>query len=335
MAVYTHVPAEEMADFLTRYDVGQLVSAKGIAEGVENSNYLLETTGHAGPGHGVAGHEAAHSRFILTLYEKRVDEADLPFFMDLLDHLASRGCLVPRFISDRSGAKLQQLAGRPACLIEFLTGISVTEPSPAQARAAGDALGRLHGAAADFTGQRPNALDLPGWHDLAEKCGDHFDEIAPGLGRRVADELAWLDAHWPGDLPRAVIHADLFPDNVLMLGDAVTGLIDFYFSCTDVRAYDLAITHSAWAFTHDGSAYHPDRGLALVAGYADSFGLSDAERAGFPALCRGAALRFLLTRAYDWINTPADAIVTRKDPLAFLRRLEFYAAAQPAALLGA
>lgn len=320
MAVYTHVPAEEMAQFLERYDAGELLSAKGIAEGVENSNYLVETS---------------KDRFILTLYEKRVSEADLPFFMDLLDHLASRGCKVPRFIADRQGRQLQQLAGRPACLIEFLTGISVTEPTPAQSHAAGRALGDMHAAAADFTGSRRNALDLAGWHELADKCGGHFDDIAPGLVSRVADELAYMDANWPSILPRAVIHADLFPDNVLMHGDEVTGLIDFYFSCTDIRAYDVAVTHSAWCFDFDGGHYHADRAAALIRGYEESFGLSAAERAAFPILCRGAALRFLLTRAYDWINTPTDALVTRKDPLAFLRRLDFYASAGPEDLLGA
>lgn len=326
MAVYTHVPAEEIDAFLTRYDAGRLVSAKGIAEGVENSNYLLETTGGQG--------DAPH-RYILTLYEKRVDEADLPFFMDLLDHLGARGCLVPRFIADRDGRRLQQLAGRPACLIEFLTGISVTEPTAGQARAAGAALGDLHRAAQGFAGQRRNALDKDGWHALAARCGADLDRVAPGLGARVADELAFLDAHWPADLPRSVIHADLFPDNVLMLGEAVTGLIDFYFSCTDIRAYDLAVTHSAWSFSNDGASWFGDRAVALAAGYADAHGLADAERAAFPVLCRGAALRFLLTRAFDWINTPGDALVTRKDPLAYLRRLDFYARATPADLLGA
>jgi homoserine kinase type II len=325
MAVYTHVPAEAIAAFLTRYGIGELVSAKGIAEGVENSNYLIATAGADGNG----------ARFILTLYEKRVDVGDLPFFMDLLDHLGARGCPVPRFIPDLSGRRLQELSGRPACLIEFLTGISVTEPTVAQTRAAGAALGQMHRAAEGFAGVRANALDFAGWHGLAGKCGGGFDQIAPGLGARVAEELAWLDAHWPADLPVATIHADLFPDNVLMLGDRVTGLIDFYFSCTDIRAYDVAVTHSAWCFANDGSAYHADRAAALIAGYDATYGLSDAERAGFQALCRGAALRFLLTRAYDWINTPPDALVTRKDPLAFLRRLDFYAGAGRADLLGA
>ena len=320
MAVYTHVPAEDIAAFLTRYDAGELVSAKGIAEGVENSNYLIETT---------------RERFILTLYEKRVEEADLPFFMDLLDHLGARGCKVPRFIADREGRKLQQLAGRPACLIEFLTGISVTEPTVRQADAAGAALGEMHRAAEGFGGTRRNALDPAGWHALAARCDAHLDEIAPRLGERIDRELAFLTAHWPDELPRSVIHADLFPDNVLMLGDRVTGLIDFYFSCTDIRAYDLAVTHSAWCFANDGTHYFPERAAALVRGYDRSFGLSEAERAAFPILCRGAALRFLLTRAYDWINTPADAVVTRKDPLAFLRRLDLYAGADAGTLLGA
>ncbi|MBP6031010.1 MAG: homoserine kinase [Sphingobium sp.] len=325
MAVYTHVPAEEMAQFLTRYDTGALVSAKGIAEGVENSNYMLETRRANG----------ASERFILTLYEKRVDEADLPFFMDLLDYVGARGCKVPRFIADREGRKLQQLAGRPACLIEFLSGISVTEPTPAQCLSAGQALGAFHRAAEGFAAERRNTLDPAGWHDLAHKCGAHLDDIAPGLAARVAQELAFLDAHWPNALERGVIHADLFPDNVLMSGDTVTGLIDFYFSCTDIRAYDLGITHGAWCFSADGATYHAARGAALVRGYTEAHGLSEAERTAFPILCRGAALRFLLTRAYDWINTPADAMVTRKDPLAYLKRLDLYAQASAADLLGA
>jgi homoserine kinase type II len=311
MAVYTHVPAEEMAELLAQYGLGGLRSAKGIAEGVENSNYLVEAEG---------------GRFILTLYEKRVDAGDLPFFLALLDHLADRGLPVPRALKDKAGVQVQTVAGRPACLIEFLDGVSLSHPTPAQARATGEALGRMHAALADFTPERPNSLGLEGWRDLAARCGDAVDAIAPGLSRRIADEVAFLDTRWPRDLPRSVIHADLFPDNVLMLGDRVTGMIDFYFACTETRAWDLAVTHSAWSFSSDGADYHADIGDALLAGYEASFGLSDAERAALPVLARGSALRFTLTRAWDWLNTPADAMVTRKDPLAFLRRLDFYAA---------
>jgi homoserine kinase type II len=312
MAVYTQVPTEELAALIARYDAGALVSAKGIAEGVENSNYLVDTTG---------------GRFILTLYEKRVDEADLPFFLALLDHLADAGNPAPRTLPDREGRQIQRVAGRPACLIEFLPGVSVTRPTPAQARAAGAAMGRMHVALRSFERERPNSLGLAGWRELAARCGGQLDAIAPGLGRRVTDELAWLDAHWPAALPRSVIHADLFPDNVLMLGDRVTGLIDFYFSCTEVRAWDLAVMHAAWCFSADGARFDPALGEALIAGYEAEHPLLDEERAAFSALARGACLRFLLTRAWDWLNTPADALVTRKDPLAFLRRLDHYAAA--------
>ncbi|MFM9977080.1 MAG: homoserine kinase [Sphingomonadaceae bacterium] len=311
MAVYTPVSAEAMAALLERYDVGTLVSAKGIAEGVENSNFLVATT---------------QASFILTLYEKRVDASDLPFFLALTDHLAVRGLPVPRAIRDAQGLQLQEVAGRPACLIEFLPGVSVSDPNVAQAKATGAALGAMHAALADFEGVRPNTLGLEGWHELAGRCGDAIDAIAQGLAARVARELDWLDEHWPSDLPRAVVHADLFPDNVLMRGDAVGGIIDFYFACSEVRAWDLAVTHAAWSFAEDGTGYRADIGDAIVAGYDAHFGLSDDERAAFPALARGACLRFLLTRAWDWLNTPPHALVTRKDPLAFLRRLEHYAA---------
>ncbi|PXA87434.1 homoserine kinase [Nostoc sp. 3335mG] len=310
MAVYTHVPAEEMADLLTRYGVGALRSFKGIAEGVENSNYLVEAEG---------------ARFILTLYEKRVDAGDLPFFLALLDHLADRGLPVPRALKDKNGVQIQTVAGRPACLIEFLEGVSLSHPTPAQARATGEALGKMHGALSDFTPERPNTLGLAGWHELAGRCGTAVDAIAPGLSKRIADELAWLDARWPADLPHSVIHADLFPDNVLMFGDQVTGIIDFYFACSEIRAWDVAVTHSAWAFSSDGRDFDAGVGTALLEGYQAAHPLTEAERAALPVLARGSALRFTLTRAWDWLNTPADALVTRKDPLAFLRRLDFYA----------
>jgi homoserine kinase type II len=311
MAVYTHIAAEEMAVLLGGYDVGTLVSAKGIAEGVQNSNYLIDTS---------------QSRYILTIYETRVEADDLPFFMALLDHLAAKGCPVPCTIKDRQGQSLGRWQGKFLALIEFLPGISVSHPTPTQAHSVGVALGEMHRAAADFPLERPNALGLEGWLALADQCGDSLDDIAPGLKARVADECAFLRSHWPRDLPSAVIHADLFPDNVLMLGDKVGGMIDFYFACTEIRAWDVAVTHAAWCFEGDGTGYNAAVGDALLAGYRESFGLTEAEQAALPILLRGACLRFLLTRAWDWLNTPADALVNKHDPLAFLRRLDHYAA---------
>ena len=309
MAVYTQVSAEALGTFLARYDQGALVSAKGIAEGVQNSNYLVETTA---------------DRFILTLYEEWTSTDDLPFFLAMLDHLAAAGNPVPRALPDRDGLAIQQLAGRSACLIEFLTGVSVSHPTPAQARAAGVAMGQLHAGLADFAPTRANPLGADTWRPLLERCGAGIDTIAPGLFARIEAALARVLAQWPRDLPVAAIHTDLFPDNVLMLGDRVTGVIDFYFACTDIRAYDLAVMHSAWAFDATGERYDPAIGAALIAGYESRFALSEAERAALPILAQGACLRFLLTRAWDWVNTPADALVSRKDPLAYWRRLEAY-----------
>ena len=309
MAVYTPVPAEALEAFLRAYDVGILLSAKGIAEGVQNSNFLIETSG---------------GRYFLTLYETAVAAHDLPYFLALTAHLADHGLPVPRPIPDRSGTVLQTLEGRPACLIEFLSGISLTEPTPAHCHAAGAALGRLHKASADFAPVRDNDLGPAGWQRLFLACTDHFDDIAAGLGDEVESDLNDVIAHWPDHLTRATIHADLFPDNVLMQGTKITGLIDFYFACTEIRAYDLAVLHTAWAFTADGAYHSTERAEALNAGYRETHGLTDAEAAAMPILCRGACLRFLLTRAYDWIHTPADALVTRKDPLAYLRRLQHY-----------
>lgn len=321
MAVYTQLGSEDVAALLQLYDVGELVALKGIAEGVENSNYFVETT---------------QSRFILTLYENRVDPADLPFFHALLAHLHTAGCKVPRFIEDKAGQWLQQVAGRPACLIEFLGGVSVTRPRTAQAGATGAALGDMHAALTNFAQERPNSLGLASWRLLAEKCdGAALEEIQPGLTDRVFAECDFLEANWPDDLPQSAIHADLFPDNVLMLGDQVTGLIDFYFACTDARGYDLAVTLCAWAYSTDGRNFYADGAAAMIAGYQQHMELDVPTRDAMPVLLRGACLRFLLTRCYDWINTPANALVTRKDPLAFLRRLEHCSDAQNvAALMG-
>ena len=311
MAVYTTLSAARLTALIAEYDVGELVSAKGIAEGVSNSNWLVETTA---------------DRFILTMYERRIETGDLPFFLGLLDHLSAKGSPVPRTIHDRHGAAYRIVDGKAVALIEFLPGVSIDTPRPAQARAVGEALAGIHLAAGDFAGTRENTMGLAAWRRLLADCGDGgLARIDPGLPALIHRELDFLGANWPEDLPHSVIHADLFPDNVLMLGSRVSGLIDFYFACTDVTAYDLVITHAAWCFAADGG-FRPDIAEALIAGYEARRPLRPEERAALPVLARGAAMRFLASRAYDWLHTPADALVTRKDPLVFARRLEFYTA---------
>jgi len=320
MAVYTHLGAEDMAALLAPYAVGDLVSAKGIAEGVSNSNWLIDTRSAEGQ----AG------RYILTMYEFRIEIADLPYFLGLLDHLAAKGCPVPRTIHDREGG-LHRVVETPRgeralALIEFLPGVSLNEPTAGQARAVGAALAEMHAAAADYPARRANGMGLAEWQRLAAECGpDGLAAIDPALAAIVAEHLPRLARNWPQDLPTSVIHADLFPDNVLMQGETVTGLIDFYFACNDITAYDLAVTHAAWCFDASGQTFRDDLSQALIAGYTGVRPLSEAERAALPLLAQGAAMRFAMSRAYDWLNTPADALVVRKDPMAFARRLMFYA----------
>ena len=320
MAVYTHLGAEEMAALIAAYDVGTLVSAKGIAEGVSNSNWLIETTGQSATGQ-------SGGRYILTMYEFRIDLDDLPYFLSLLDHLAAQSCPVPRTIHDRDGALYRRIGNKAVALIEFLPGVSVSAPTLEQTRAVGSELARLHLAGANFPASRANGMALAEWQRLALACGPAgLSSIDPWLADMVAKDLPRLAQHWPTGLPTGVIHADLFPDNVLVLGDTITGLIDFYFACNDTIAYDLAITHLAWCWDSANGTFRADLSRALIDGYEAVRGLSRAERDALPLLAQGAAMRFALSRAYDWINTPADALVTRKDPLPMARRLQFYQA---------
>jgi homoserine kinase type II len=318
LAVYTDVSDEELAAFVARYDIGAVLAAKGIAEGVENSNYLLHTE---------------QGFYILTLYEKRVKEEDLPFFIGLMEHLAARGLTCPLPVKDRAGSALGRLAGRPAAIVTFLDGMGVRRPGVAHCAGVGAALARLHLAGADFGMRRANALSVGGWRPLYEAARDRADSVQPGLAEHAGNALADLERHWPKGLPEGVIHADLFPDNVFFLGPRLTGLIDFYFACTDSLAYDLAVCLNAWCFEQDGS-YNLTKGRAMIAAYERDRPLTPAEVAALPLLARGAAMRFMLTRLVDWLNVPPGALVRPKDPLEYYRKLRFHERAETAADYG-
>jgi homoserine kinase type II len=310
MAVYTDVTGDDLADFLADYDIGELLSYKGIAEGVENSNFLVHTT---------------RGYFILTLYEKRVAPEDIPFFLALMEHLAARGLTCPQPVKNLTGDMLGFIAGRPAAIVTFLDGMWIRRPAAAHCGALGDALAGLHIAGADFPMKRRNALSVDGWRPLYVASAAGADGVQPGLREAIEKELTLLEGSWPGGLPEGVIHADLFPDNVFFLGDKLSGLIDFYFACTDTLAYDVAICLNAWCFEPDHS-YNVTKGRALLAGYMARRALSAEERAALPLLARGAALRFLLTRLVDWLDVPAGALVKPKDPLEYFRKLRFHQA---------
>ena len=318
MAVYTEVADGELARFIARYDVGEPLSCKGIAEGVENSNYLVRTSG---------------GYFILTLYEKRVEPADLPFFLGIMDHLAAKGLPCPTPVRLRDGGNLGELAGRPAALITFRDGMWIRRPQTAHCGALGAALAAMHNAGLDFDGARRNALSCADWPGLYAQCRAHADDVHPGLADELERALAHLTGNWPGGLPRGVIHADLFPDNVFFIGDRLSGIIDFYFACTEAIAYDIAICLNAWCFETDGS-FNITKARAMLASYGRVRPLSGAEIKALPLLAQGSAMRFLLTRLYDWVNTPADALVRRKDPLEYLRKLRFHGSVASASEYG-
>jgi homoserine kinase type II len=308
MAVYTEVSAEELDQLLGRYDIGELASCKGIAEGIENSNFFLSTS---------------RAPFILTIYEKRVNPEELPYFLELMEHLARSGLNCPTPVHDREGAVLQTIAAKPAAMVTFLPGYSLRKPLPAHCRGVGRALARMHEAGLSFPMKRSNSLSVAGWEQLFSAIGGAAGQLEHEMAVEIGAELESLRKLWPSHLPQGVIHADLFPDNVFFLDGEVSGLIDFYFACNDLLAYDLAICLNAWCFEPD-HALNVTKAKALIDGYNSVRPLGPDEIEAFPVLARGAAMRFLLTRLYDWFNTPPTAMVKRKDPTEYWRKLKFH-----------
>jgi len=308
VAVYTQVAADELRGFLADYALGGLVACEGIAEGVENSNFRLETE---------------HGRFILTIYEKRVDPADLPFFLGVMEHLAGHGLPCPLPVHARDGRALRRLAGKPAAIVSRLDGQWPRRIEVGHCAAVGEALAAMHLAAADFSPTRANALSFSGWRVLFDDSRGRADEVEPGLAAEIAAELTGLARDWPHALPAGVIHGDLFPDNVFFAGKRLTGMIDFYFACNDLLAYDIAVCLNAWCFEPDHS-FNITIARALLQGYRRRRDLSSAEVAALPVLARGSALRFLLTRLYDWLHRVEGAKVVPKDPREYVRKLRFH-----------
>tara|TARA_R110002126_G_scaffold291778_1_gene457854 strand:- start:60192 stop:61172 length:981 start_codon:yes stop_codon:yes gene_type:complete len=308
LAVYTDISEAELRTFLTTYDVGELTSYKGIAEGVENSNFLLHTS---------------KSAYILTLYEKRVDRDDLPFFLGLMEHLAKKGMSCPLPVHNSEGHALGELAGRPAALITFLEGMWPRRPTANHCSEVGKVIAQMHLAGQDFSLTRKNALSVGNWRPLWDLSASRANEVEADLDTEIETDLTLLEAGWPAGLPSGVIHADAFPDNVFFLGEQFSGLIDFYFACNDFLVYDVAILLNAWCFEKDGS-FNVTKGMALLAGYQSVRPLSAEEADALPMLAHGSALRFFLTRLHDWLVVSDGAMVVKKDPMEYLRYVRFH-----------
>ena len=308
MAVYTEIADAELRQFVANYDIGAVVSLIGIAEGVENSNFLLLTD---------------RDRYILTVYEKRVRRADLPYFLGLMKHLSARGLACPTPLAMINGATLAEISGKPAAIVSFLKGVWPRRIWPDHCRGLGATLARLHLAGQDYPDKRDNNLSVASWPALFARIGADADGVKQGLGAELAGELEAIEQAWPRDLPGGVIHADLFPDNLFFIDGAVSGVIDFYFACNDFLAYDVAICLNAWCFEPDG-AFNITKARQLLSSYRRVRKFTAAEMSALPILCRGAAVRFLLTRLYDWLHTPPGALVRPKDPLEYLHKLRFH-----------
>ena len=308
MAVYTEVSDKDLEAFVSNYDIGSVMSFKGIAEGVENTNYLMHTE---------------KGQFILTLYEKRVSLEDLPYFLGLMTFLADAGVPCPTPLQAQNGDVLRELCGRPAAIVTFLNGMWPKKIEAKHCAEIGTALARLHTAGTDFSMSRPNGLSIDAWRPLFNDSAAQADKIRPGLEKILWDELDFLEKNWPKNLPTGICHADLFPDNVFFLGPALSGLIDFYFACNDFLVYDLAICLNAWCFERDNS-FNITKAKRMLASYRKERYISHAEILALPVVARGAALRFLLTRLYDWLNHPDGALVKPKDPREYLSILQFH-----------
>ena len=318
MAVYTTIDDDDIAALLDRYEIGNLLSLAGIAEGVENSNFILRTD---------------KDTYILTLYEKRTNEADLPFFMDLKGHLAQAGINCPLPIADKNGEILQRIAGKPGALFSFLDGVSYRNPTPDHCHNLGKILAQMHEKVADFTGHRANALGPDSWSDLLSNIDHDPADLPSGLRAQTTEIVQEITQQWPRNLPKGIIHADLFPNNVMFVGDDITGVIDFYFACHDLLSYDLAICLNSWCFERDGS-FNITKSSALLAGYQSVRPLQDDEIDALPILCTGAAVRFFLTRLYDWIHTPPTALVKPHDPMEYWSKIRFHRRTKSAASYG-
>ena len=307
MAVYTHVSEEELDIFLKDYQIGKLVEFQGTSEGVENTNYKIITD--TGP-------------YILTLYENRVEKKDIPFFLEYMFHLSSNKINCPLPLKNKDNSLFSELNGKPSSILTFLEGTSTNNVTPEQAFELGSVLAKIHLMSSNLNIKRDNPLDINSFENLISNCYQNAQEFSIDLEKEVIKEYERIKNNWPNDIPKGIIHADLFPDNILFKENKISGVIDFSFSCNDFLSYDLSICINAWCFRDDGFDIKLSKNL--ISGYQSIRRLEEEEISNLPILCSGSALRFLLTRLNDWKKNEGDVVVTPKNPIDFMKILNFH-----------
>ena len=311
MAVYTKLSDNNLKDFFLKYDLGKLLSYKGIQEGIENTNYFIETD---------------KGKFILTLYEKRIEEKDLPFFMGLMKNLFEANFPSPEPIINKNGNYITEIAEKKAAVVSFLDGTAKKNLSPNNCREVGIQTAKLHLITKNLAGRRKNKLSINSWRKIYEKVEKDCLKIHPNLSKIITKNLDEIENDWPKNIPLGIIHADLFPDNIFFKGDKLTGIIDFYFSCYDFYAFEIAICLNALCFEgkNENLSFNVTKAKKFIDGYSSIKEITEEEKKSLKTLCQGAAMRFLLTRVFDYLNLTDGALVKIKDPIEYLKRLEFH-----------
>jgi len=311
MAVYTKLSADELKDFFFKYDLGKLINHKEIKEGIENTNYFTQTE---------------NGKFILTLYEKRVDEKDLPFFISLMKNLFDKNFPCPNPIINKNGNYISEIKNKKAAVISFLNGTAKKILNPNECYQVGIYAAKLHSITKDLTGKRKNKLSVNSWKEIYKKIRNDCSKIHKNLPKIIEKNLTEIENNWPKNIPSGIIHADLFPDNIFFNGNKLSGIIDYYFSCYDYYAFEIAICLNALCFEgqNQNLSFNVTKAKKFIDGYSSIRSLTEEEKKSLKVLCQGAAIRFLLTRVFDYLNLTEGAIVKIKDPVEYLKRLEFH-----------
>jgi len=311
MAVYTKLSENKLKEFFSKYSLGKVLNYNGIKEGIENTNYFVQTN---------------KNKFILTLYENRVGEEDLPFFMGLMKNLVIANFPSPEPIINVNGNYIAEISGKKAAVVSFLNGTAKKNLSTENCYDVGAKTATLHAITKNLSLKRKNQLSINNWRKIFQNVKNDCSKINKNLPLIIEKNLNEIENNWPKNIPSGIIHADLFPDNILFKNNKLTGIIDFYFSCNDFYAFEIAICLNALCFEglNENLSFNVTKAKKFIDGYSSIRKISEDEKKSLKILCKGAAMRFLLTRVFDYLNLVEGAVVKVKDPIEYLKRLEFH-----------